>query len=134
LRVKRVKDIAATQTVLVSQGLYTMRVVAKPDVALLRAKAAEFLKAYRDRGAEEIDPSSPERLHRSLSLAAGEEIAGRLGGSGHSKPRADGFSATATRKCGWRNSLAYPSMIGVGWFAIGKVVSLTTIKSSKGFM
>jgi 4-hydroxyacetophenone monooxygenase len=71
------ENIAATKTVLLSKGLYTASVVTKPDVALLWAKAAEFLKARRDRGAEEIDPGSPERLHRSLSLAAGEEIADR---------------------------------------------------------
>jgi 4-hydroxyacetophenone monooxygenase len=41
------------------------------DVALLRAKAAEFLKRHRDAGAGPIDPGPAERLPRSLALAAG---------------------------------------------------------------
>ena len=41
------------------------------DVTLLRAKAAQFLKSYRDSGAGPIDPGPLERLPRSLALAAG---------------------------------------------------------------
>lgn len=44
------------------------------DATLLRAKAAEFLKAHRDQGAGEIPVGPPERLQRSLSLAAGHDI------------------------------------------------------------
>jgi 4-hydroxyacetophenone monooxygenase len=41
------------------------------DVALLRRKAAEFLKAYRDAGAGEITIGPEERLGVSMALAAG---------------------------------------------------------------
>ncbi len=43
------------------------------DVALLRAKAAQFLKSYRDSGAGPIDPGPLERLPRTLALAGGME-------------------------------------------------------------
>jgi 4-hydroxyacetophenone monooxygenase len=45
------------------------------DVALLQSKAAAFLKSYRDQGAGDIPYGPPERLPRSLSLAAGTDIA-----------------------------------------------------------
>ena len=49
--------------------------VTKPaDVALIQSKAAAFLKSYRDQGAGDISYGPPERLHRSLSLAAGTDI------------------------------------------------------------
>jgi 4-hydroxyacetophenone monooxygenase len=44
------------------------------DVLALRAKAASFLKAYRDAGAGEIDAGSKDLLLQSLSLAAGIDI------------------------------------------------------------
>ena len=70
--------IAATEVATtVSKALFSAEVssVAKPsDVALLQAKAAAFLKAYRDRGAGEINYGPAERLPRSLSLAAGADI------------------------------------------------------------
>ena len=44
------------------------------DVALIQSKAAAFLKSYRDQGAGEIPYGPPERLPRSLSLAAGTDI------------------------------------------------------------
>ena len=44
------------------------------DVALIQSKAAAFLKSYRDQGAGDIPYGPPERLHRSLSLAAGTDI------------------------------------------------------------
>ena len=44
------------------------------DVDRLRAKAAKFLKAYRDMGAGELDMGSEDLLARSLGLAAGVEI------------------------------------------------------------
>ncbi len=43
------------------------------DVAVVRAKAAAFLKAYRDSGAGPIDIGPLERLSRSMALAAGVE-------------------------------------------------------------
>jgi 4-hydroxyacetophenone monooxygenase len=44
------------------------------EVRLLQAKAAAFLKAYRDAGAGEIDLGPEERLSESLPLTAGEEV------------------------------------------------------------
>ncbi len=44
------------------------------DVAMIQAKAAAFLKAYRDHGAPKVSCGTPERLARSLSLAAGADI------------------------------------------------------------
>jgi 4-hydroxyacetophenone monooxygenase len=45
------------------------------DVALIQAKAAAFLKSYRDQGAGDIPYGPPERLPRSLNLAAGIDLA-----------------------------------------------------------
>ncbi|HTR78935.1 MAG TPA: FAD-dependent oxidoreductase [Gemmatimonadaceae bacterium] len=47
------------------------------DVALIRAKAIAFLKAYRDAGAGAIEIGPGERLERSLVLTAGEDITER---------------------------------------------------------
>src|SRR3984957_15741083 len=44
------------------------------DVAMIQAKAAAFLKSYRDRGAPDIICGPPERLAQSLSLVAGSDI------------------------------------------------------------
>lgn len=44
------------------------------DVPRLRAKAARFLKAYRDGGAGDLDMGSEDLLVRSLALSAGVEI------------------------------------------------------------
>jgi 4-hydroxyacetophenone monooxygenase len=44
------------------------------DVPRLRAKAADYLKAYRDAGAGDLKPASEDLLLRSLGLAAGVEI------------------------------------------------------------
>ncbi len=55
--------------------LGTVTTLTDPDhVAFLRAKAAAFLKAYRDAGAGDW-PLVRERLHRGLELAAGGTIA-----------------------------------------------------------
>jgi 4-hydroxyacetophenone monooxygenase len=43
------------------------------DVTLVRAKAAEFLKVYRDSGAPPIDIGPAGRLPRSMALAVGVE-------------------------------------------------------------
>jgi 4-hydroxyacetophenone monooxygenase len=45
------------------------------DVALIQSKAAAFLKSYRDQGAGDIPYGPPERLPRSLNLAAGIDLA-----------------------------------------------------------
>jgi len=44
------------------------------DVAMLRRKAADFLKAYRDAGAGPIGYGPPERLPTSLALVVGQAI------------------------------------------------------------
>jgi 4-hydroxyacetophenone monooxygenase len=49
-------------------------VASESDVRLLQAKAAAFLKAYRDAGAGEIGYGPHERLRESLALTSGEEV------------------------------------------------------------
>jgi cation diffusion facilitator CzcD-associated flavoprotein CzcO len=72
------ESIAATEVVMSTNGIYTVNTVSNPvDVALLRAKAAEFLKSYRDQGAPDIPVSAHERLQRSVGLTAGEDIPNR---------------------------------------------------------
>lgn len=44
------------------------------DEKLIRQKAADFLKQYRDSGAGDIDIGPKERLRQSLSLTAGQEV------------------------------------------------------------
>jgi 4-hydroxyacetophenone monooxygenase len=44
------------------------------DAVALKAKAATFLKQYRDNGAGDIDLGPKDRLRQSLSLTAGHEI------------------------------------------------------------
>ena len=44
------------------------------ETALIRRKAAAFLKAYRDDGARPIPPGPAERLRRSIDLMFGETI------------------------------------------------------------
>jgi len=44
------------------------------DVALIKAKAVEYLKSYRELGAGAIDFGLPERLQRSLGLTAGVDM------------------------------------------------------------
>jgi 4-hydroxyacetophenone monooxygenase len=59
----------------VASGLRSRNTMAKEsDAALIRAKAADFLKGYRDAGAGEIPPGPESRLQRSLSLTAGAEV------------------------------------------------------------
>ncbi len=50
------------------------RIAHESDVALLRSKAAAFLRDYRDAGAGEIGIGPLERLYRSLSLTAGRNL------------------------------------------------------------
>jgi 4-hydroxyacetophenone monooxygenase len=69
------EEVRATKVETVVLGFgQTPAVTSKEDVAMLRRKAADFLKAYRDSGAAWIEPGPPERLPVSLSLAVGEEI------------------------------------------------------------
>jgi 4-hydroxyacetophenone monooxygenase len=52
-----------------------LQAVADPsDVVMIRARAAAFLREYRDAGAGDIPPGPPERLRASLSLAVGAEV------------------------------------------------------------
>ena len=44
------------------------------NVPRIRAKAAAYLKAYRDSGADDVPPSSEDHLVRSLALSSGVEI------------------------------------------------------------
>ena len=54
-------------------------VVKEGDVAVIHAKAADFLKSYRDSGAGEISFGPADRLRESLSLSVGAEVpAGEL--------------------------------------------------------
>lgn len=53
----------------------TFTVADKQDRELLCAKAAAFLKSYRDQGAGDLDIGPRDRLPHSLSLSAGSELA-----------------------------------------------------------
>jgi 4-hydroxyacetophenone monooxygenase len=69
------EEVAATRTTVDPTGFQTFQMVADPDdVAMLRRKAAEFLRAHRDAGAGPVDIGSEERLRRSVPLTLGEEI------------------------------------------------------------
>jgi 4-hydroxyacetophenone monooxygenase len=72
------ESIAATEVVSSVHGIHTASgLTSRTDVVLLQSKAAEFLKSYRDQGAEDVPIGPQERLHRSLALTAGEDIADR---------------------------------------------------------
>lgn len=49
-------------------------VASESDIALLRAKAVAWLKAYREAGSAIADFGPRERLHDSLALTAGEQV------------------------------------------------------------
>jgi 4-hydroxyacetophenone monooxygenase len=69
------ETVAATEVRTVQRGFGEVTAVATDDdIALLRRKAADFLKEYRDAGAGEISVGPDERLHKSLELAAGLEF------------------------------------------------------------
>jgi 4-hydroxyacetophenone monooxygenase len=55
-------------------GFAEAKVVAREeDVARIQAKAAAFLKSYRDRGAPEIGHGPAERLQKSIAFTVGDE-------------------------------------------------------------
>ncbi len=56
------------------RGRSVQTVAEASDVAMIRSKAAAFLRGYRDAGAGDIPPGPPERLRASLGLAAGTEV------------------------------------------------------------
>jgi 4-hydroxyacetophenone monooxygenase len=69
------EDVAATRIAVDPTGFQTFMMVAEEsDVAMLRAKAAELLRAHRDAGAGPLDIGPEERLRRSLPLTLGEEL------------------------------------------------------------
>ena len=71
------EEIVATQLKTMLAGFTeTTTVASDADIALLRRKAADFLKAYRDRGAGAIDIGPEERLPLSISLTVGDEVEG----------------------------------------------------------
>jgi 4-hydroxyacetophenone monooxygenase len=55
-------------------GNETIAIENPEDLASIRAKAATFLKTYRDSGAGQIEVGPRERLPRSLALIAGRDI------------------------------------------------------------
>ena len=68
-------SVAATEVRGRVLGLAEAMVLAHAgDAEVLQSKAAEFLKSYRDSGADDIPVGPIDRLPMSLSLACGEEI------------------------------------------------------------
>ena len=67
-------EIAATTPVVRrGGGLFGGLTLGEEDAALVRRKAAEFLKSYRDRGAGDLDIGPAERLLTSMTLTIGSE-------------------------------------------------------------
>jgi 4-hydroxyacetophenone monooxygenase len=70
-------EVAATKVKTVQAGFADATTPASAeDIALLRRKGAEFLKAYRDRGAGDIDIGPRDRLPVSLGLMLGKSLTG----------------------------------------------------------
>lgn len=68
-------EIAATQTRRAHVSISEVMVPASDDdIALIRRKAVEFLKAYRDAGAGPIDLGPADRLGKSLDLISGASL------------------------------------------------------------
>src|SRR5208337_3177067 len=69
------ESIAATKVATMTIRNVEIPTLSNPsDVALIQSKAAAFLKSYRDQGAGDIPYGPPERLPRSLNLAAGIDL------------------------------------------------------------
>jgi 4-hydroxyacetophenone monooxygenase len=69
-------DLLAFELRTVVAGFATRRILARvDDVAVIRRRAADFLKAYRDRGAGPVSIGPQARLRTSLSLSLGEPVA-----------------------------------------------------------
>jgi 4-hydroxyacetophenone monooxygenase len=71
-------EIAATRTAAAAgAGFFGgSGAVAEEDVALVRRKAADFLKSYRDSGAAGVDAGPQERLKTAMGLTVGREPQG----------------------------------------------------------
>jgi 4-hydroxyacetophenone monooxygenase len=68
-------EIADTEVTMVARSTIPMPAPANPEVAeLLRRKAAEFLKSYRDAGGGPVGPGPEERLHDSIRLTWSQPI------------------------------------------------------------
>jgi 4-hydroxyacetophenone monooxygenase len=69
------EEVASIPIAVDPTGFQTFQMVAEEaDVAMLRRKAVEFLRAHRDAGAGPLDIGSQERVRRSLPLTLGEEL------------------------------------------------------------
>ena len=70
------EEVRAVKVKMQVVGVYRelWHIASKDDVALIRAKAAAFLKSYRDSGAGELPIGPAERLRDSIGLAVGTEI------------------------------------------------------------
>jgi 4-hydroxyacetophenone monooxygenase len=69
------ESVAAVEVTSAVFGFLEVQTLANPsDAELVRAKAAAFLKSYRDEGAGPISAGPAERLHRSVSLTTGVDI------------------------------------------------------------
>ena len=53
-------------------GLFPSMQLGDEDEALVRRKAAEFLKSYRDSGASRLGSGPADRLPKSITLTTGE--------------------------------------------------------------
>ena len=72
-------EVAKTKVTRAQAGMGRgVMVATEEDVALLRRKAADFLKAYRDSGAGPIDIGPMDRLPVTMSLVAGEHVEGDM--------------------------------------------------------
>src|SRR5262245_52516774 len=69
------EELVAMQVVSRLYGNYEMELLANDsDVASIRAKAAAFLKHYRDQGAVELPLGPADRLEQSICLTTGLEL------------------------------------------------------------
>ncbi len=70
------EEVRAVEVKMQVVGVYRelWHIASKDDIALIRAKAAAFLKSYRDSGAGELPIGPAERLRDSIGLAVGTEI------------------------------------------------------------
>ena len=68
-------EVADTELATVARSAIPMPAPANQEVAdLLRRKAAEYLKSYRDAGAGPVEPGPVDRLHDSIRLTWGQPI------------------------------------------------------------